>query len=498
MNVRLVVVDGPEAGRVFPFEAADSFLVGRSPKAHLVLDPRADRFVSRTHCLVDIRPPRVIVTDLGSTNGTFVNERRVSHGDLSDGDVLRVGRTRIKVVIADAPPAAGFDTHRVQVTPDRGAWEPPRSDRQWCPPGAGAEPSGDLAPSALEEPGATPQPLPLQCWLCAVDLSEPARGDGLADELPDAIYLCPECAGSLRVTGGDRTRIGPYTLLGELGRGGMGVVYKGVHDDIRRVVAIKRILPGVAADERTFRLFEREIAVQSQVAHPNLVRLLGQGREQGCFHFVVEFLSGGDANQLVGTVFKGPVPTRLAIRITLDVLSGLAALHQRGFVHRDLKPGNVLLTRLPREGFGRAKITDYGLAKSFEEAGNSLFELTREGEAAGSLMFMPPEQVLNYRYVMPPADVYAAGVTLYYLLTSQYTVNYPTSPAGSGDGPARNPIEALIEDRPIPISERLPGLPAGLARVVDAAVQKELGSRYGSAEEFRTELVAAARAEGLL
>ena len=93
MQVRLVVVDGPETGRSFTFRGADSFLVGRSPKAHLVLDPKADRYVSRAHCLIDIRPPNLIVNDLGSTNGTFVNGTRIERAMVGNGDEIRVGRT---------------------------------------------------------------------------------------------------------------------------------------------------------------------------------------------------------------------------------------------------------------------------------------------------------------------------------------------------------------------------------------------------------------------
>ena len=296
-------------------------------------------------------------------------------------------------------------------------------------------------------------------------------------------------------------RIGAYTLLGELGRGGMGVVHKAVHRPTRRLCAVKQILPEVARDEKSFRLFEREIVIQSRVTHPNLARLLDHGCEQGSCHFVVEYLPGGDAHNLVTSVCRGPVEIGLALRIGLDLLAGLEALHGHGFVHRDLKPGNVLLSRLPKEGFGAAKITDYGLAKSFEDAGNSIFDLTREGEAAGSLMFMPPEQMLNYRFVRPPADVYAAGATLYFLLTSQFTVDYPGSGPGAGQtgdaGQMRNPVEALIEDPPIPILSRRPDLPRSLAAVVDTAVQKELSQRYDSASVFRQELLAAARREGL-
>ena len=503
MDVRLVVADGPEAGRVFSFSSADSFLVGRSPKAHLVLDPRADRYVSRAHCLVDIRPPRIQVSDLGSTNGTFVNEQRVSRVDLRDGDVLRVGRTRIRVVVAGSPPAESFATRHFDAPrgDGEGDWRPPEPSRSWLPPAAASGVAEGPPPSAqLEEPEWNrPAALPARCWICGLDLAAVADGDGLAGELPDAVYLCAGCAGSMAAADLERPEVGDYILLGELGRGGMGVVYKAVHRDTRRLVAVKRILPGVASEERSYRLFEREIAVQGRVVHPNLVRLLDTGREPGWFHFVVEYLPGGDAAHLVSSVFKGPVPARIAVRVAADVLAGLAALHARGFVHRDLKPGNVLLSRLPREGFGRAKVTDYGLAKPFEEAGNSLFELTREGEAAGTLMFMPPEQILNYRFVMPPADVYAAGVTLYYLLTGEYTVDWPRAGTDAGTGAAgRNPIEALVEDEPIPLRRRLPGVPEQLARVVDTAVRKDLSSRYASAGEFRAELLAAAGAAGIV
>jgi serine/threonine-protein kinase len=489
MEVRLVVVGGPEAGRMFSFDAADSFLVGRSPRSHLVLDPSADRFISRTHCLIDIRVPRCIVHDLGSTNGTYVNGRRVDRAEVGDGDEVRVGRTRIRVLIPAVAVTAGGPTQ-----PSIAAPEPP----QWSPATAASVDLGEGEDSAWSPPS---QPTPPRlCWLCDADLGAPANADGLADALPDAVYLCGSCSGPLAARNEGPRRIGDYTVLGEIGRGGMGVVLKAVHDATRRVVAIKRMLPEVVDDEKIYRLFEREIGVQSQVIHANLVRVLDHGREPGCCYFVVEYLPGGDVAHLVNSVFNGPVDTALAIRIVAQVLDGLGALHRQGFVHRDLKPGNILMSRLPQDGYGLAKITDYGLAKSFEQAGNSLFDFTREGEAAGSLMFMPPEQILNYRFVKPPADVYAAGVTLYYMLTTCYTVDSPEwsgSPHGTSGG-SRNPIEALIDDPPVPLLQRRGDLPARLAEVVDRSVQKDLGERYPTAAAFRDDLLGLARDEGLL
>ncbi len=494
MQVRLVVVDGPETGRSFTFRSADSFLVGRSPKAHLVLDPKADRYVSRAHCLIDIRPPNLIVNDLGSTTGTFVNGSRVERAMIGNGDEIRVGRTLIRALVTEEDPAIRLATQPVIEVPavaPRGAG--PMIDSRPAPdvdgplerrPDLGGVPVADAA-------------LRLACWICERDLSPVADNDGRAADVPDAIYLCEACMGEVDPKA---ESFDGYSVLGEIGRGGMGIVYKAIDQATRRVCAIKKIRPDRLNDERTFRLFEREMRVQSKVRHRNLVRLLDHRCGPGGCYFVVEYMAGGDAGQLVGSVFHGPVEPRLAVAIALQVLAGLEALHAHGFVHRDLKPANILLSRPASHGFGVAKITDYGLAKSFEDAGHSLFDLTREGEAAGSLMFMPPEQILNYRYVQPPADVYAVGATLYHLLTGRFTLDVPELEAQTTAkaGRARNPIEALIEGEPVPILERRPDLPTAVAQAVDGAVQKELSARIRTAATFRMALLEAARAEGWL
>jgi serine/threonine protein kinase len=248
------------------------------------------------------------------------------------------------------------------------------------------------------------------------------------------------------------------------------------------------------------RQFDREIGVQSMVVHPNLARVLERGRDENSCYFVVEYLPGGDVNRLVSKVYNGPVDPELVARIGLQILSGLIALHEHGFVHRDLKPPNFLLSKAYDDPMMSAKITDYGLAKSFEEAGNSMFDLTRGGEVAGSMMYMPPEQILDYRFVRPPTDVYAVGVSLYFLLTAKYTVDFPTTikkyMANPGR-PQRNPIQAILDDPPIPLIERHSAVPRRLAEVVDRAVQKDVEKRYQTAEAFRADLREAYRIEGL-
>jgi serine/threonine protein kinase len=330
---------------------------------------------------------------------------------------------------------------------------------------------------------------PFGCCGCGRDLGIHAVSDGRAAELPDAIYICRACAAAQQMPALAGRHLGEFSLLHPLGRGGMGVVYKAVHDATRRICAVKHLHPSAATDERARRTFEREIDVQSAVLHPNLVRVLGRGESGGCFYVAVEFLAGGDVGRLVSKVLQGPLPPALACRIILQVLAGLEALHEAGFVHRDLKPTNFMLSRPHDDPETVAKITDYGLAKSYD--------YTRAGEAGGSLLFMPPEQILNFRFVTPAADVYAVGVSLYFLLTGKHSVELAV-PGEAAGGRRRNPIELILEEPPMPVRQRDPALPPRVAAVVDRAVQKELAARFATATAMRVLLQDAAAEDGLL
>ncbi len=461
---RFQVQEGPSAGLTFTFGHPDRFLIGRAIEAHLRL-PENDLFVSRNHCLIEIYPPNLFLTDLNSKNGTFVNGRKRHHGDIHSGDRIRIGQTELAIE---------------QVGGD--AVEPP--------PGNGAQAVPEPPPPQPRRAIAAP---PRQCCVCRADV--PAGGEGEAQmDLSECVnHMCAVCAATseLWAKGG---KIGDYRLLRQIGRGGMGVVYQAWHESTGSVVALKTLHAPKSSDERALRLFQREIDVMTQLRHPNVVRLYKQSWS-GEQHFLVsEWLDGGDVGELVANGRRGPLPPAEALPILRQALRGLQYAHECGYVHRDVKPSNLLLGR-SADGQTTLKVCDFGLAKSFAEAGASM--MTRDGEAAGTVLYMAPEQILNYRYVTPPADVYSLGVTSYYVLTGRlpFDVASPLERLlGEGRGKKqKDPILVVLEDEPIPIRQRNEKIPEPIAAVIDRAVRKKEMERFRTAMEMRQSLEQAAR-----
>ena len=501
MKVTLQVTAGPEAGRSFEFTEADSFLVGRTRKAHLHFDAEADRQISRNHFLLEVRPPKCLVTDLGSRNGTFVNDQRTKQAFLKNGDEIRVGKTKITVhidtdyVAPEEPPqeiycsVCGREATR-EIRPEH--WGKINPENYVC---RSCEKTTliqlDLA-STITTTEQVEQRREIHCSNCQTDLTDTAAAESGRPSSERALYMCDRCTVEAINKKLDVETIDQYIVLEEVGKGGMGVVYKVVDRYTRRVCALKTILPELLLNDYASKIFEREIEVQSKVVHPNLVRIISQGRREDTPYFVTEYLAGGDLKNLVSWEFQGPVEPALACRIGIQILDGLQALHDHGFIHRDLKPSNFLLDRPYQEEGFLVKIADYGLAKSFENAGHSIFEYTQDGVAAGSYVFIPPEQITNYKFVKPPVDIYAVGVSLYYMLTAQYSVDFPTkseiTPTTENAAKPKHPLQIVLEDPPIPVQKRKPDIPEELAKVVDKAVTKDVEARYRTAGEFRDAL----------
>ena len=264
-------------------------------------------------------------------------------------------------------------------------------------------------------------------------------------------------------------RVGPYLLLRELGRGGMGVVHVARDERLGREVALKLIKGVDLPDAREEERFLLEARAMGRLVHRNVVRLLDAGRADGHLYIATELIAGRSLEALVRA--QGPLDPRLAARLGRELAEALQAAHLAGILHRDLKPGNVLLG-----ADGVPKLLDFGLARLAQDERR----LTRTGEIVGTPAFMAPEQAMSERELQGPAtDVYGLGATLYQLVTGR--------PPFGGSSPIAV-IKSVLEDAPRPPSALRRGLDRELERVILCCLEKDPARRYGSMAELGEEL----------
>jgi serine/threonine-protein kinase len=260
-----------------------------------------------------------------------------------------------------------------------------------------------------------------------------------------------------------------YEILGELGRGGMGVVYKTQQVKLKRLVALKMVLAGGHAGPDQLDRFRIEAEAVARLQHPNIVQIYEVGENAGLPFFSMEFVTG---SSLAKKVEAGPLPPREAARLTEVLARAVQHAHQRGVVHRDLKPANILLDQE-----GVAKITDFGLAKRLE-AEDGVH--TRSGAVMGTPSYMAPEQALGLTAQLGPlVDVYALGALLYELLTGRPPFKAAT---------VLETLQQVIGDAPVPPRRLNPAVPADLETVCLKCLEKEPQRRYASAAELAADL----------
>jgi serine/threonine protein kinase len=269
-------------------------------------------------------------------------------------------------------------------------------------------------------------------------------------------------------------QIGDYELGPVLGRGGMGAVYLATRRSDGKSVALKLMLPQVVVDAAARETFLREIEVTRKLRHPHIVELLDVGYEGEGFFFAMEFCAGGSVYGRLRER-QGRLEIAEAVELALQTLDGLAYAHALGFVHRDVKPDNILLAQ-----DGSVRVTDFGLAKSFEQAG--LSGMTATGTVGGTPYYMPREQLVSFRQVRPVSDVWSTGATLYHMLTGEHARRFQ---------PDQDPLAVILKGGIVPIRDRDPMLPDALADVVDRAIADDPAARYAHAGEFRDALRAA-------
>ena len=258
-----------------------------------------------------------------------------------------------------------------------------------------------------------------------------------------------------------------YELLGVIGTGGMGIVYRARHRRLDRVVALKMILAGGAASAHQLGRFRDEARAVAALQHPNIVQVFESGEAGGQPFLVLEYLSGGS---LAAFLSGAPLGPRRAAEMVATLARAVQHAHDRGIVHRDLKPANVLVAP-----DGTLKITDFGLAKRLADDSAH----TKTGVVVGSPSYMPPEQAAGAKVVGPAADVYALGAILYELLTGR--------PPFVGESVLET-IRQVCEYPPVEPRALRPGVPKDLEVACLKCLEKQPEDRYESALAFAEDL----------
>ncbi len=511
-KIKLRIIQGKLKGKVYTFDERTTCIVGREKDCDPRLpDDKDHQLISRHHCLLDINPPDIRVRDLGSLNGTFVNGRKIGQRkknqapdqverdafpeyDLKNGDEIQMGGTTFRVEIHPAAVCVDCSKEipeekkeKLRLKGETYRCENCRKKREQA--------ETDAPPRKQAEADAPAGGQAKTCAICGRDVS------GEAGENRPGLYICRDCRSkpsqiikmlvAKADEGEDRLKaLKGYSIVSKLGRGTSSVAYLARHNETGQEVALKMMLPEVAVDESARQRFLREVKITKNLSHPNVVQLIEFGEFAGLFFFSLEYCNGGSVDKL-RDARGGKLPLDEAVKIIFQVLEGLEYIHTveihdltlpdgrteevHGLVHRDIKPANLLL--LNTENSQVVKIADVGVGKAFDTAG--LSGQTRTGTVGGTPVYMPRQQVINFKYAKPDVDVWAAAATLYNLLTGTFAREFKKG---------QDPWRTVLQSPPVPIRERDPSIPEKVAGVIDLALVDQPTITFKSAIEFKRAL----------
>jgi tetratricopeptide (TPR) repeat protein len=341
---------------------------------------------------------------------------------------------------------------------------------------AGAE--STLDPDVATDPNVTIDPVPNGQAGAATDPEGPAA-DGAPGRMQSTIdFGRDEMAANLLTTDfstsqpngdGKQLQIAGYEILGELGRGGMGVVYMARQVQLSRLVALKMVLAGAHAAPEQLARFQTEAEAVAHLKHPNIVQIFEVGKHDGLPYFSLEYVDGGS---LSGKIGGKPQPPEDAARMVERLADAMDSAHRKGIIHRDLKPANVLLT-----ADGEPKITDFGLAKRLEGDSGQ----TRSGTPMGTPSYMAPEQAHgDTKHLGPLCDLYSLGVILYEMLTGRPPFQGTT---------ILETLDMVQKQEPVPPRRLQPTVPRDLETICLKCLQKEPQKRYATAGSLGADLL---------
>lgn len=277
--------------------------------------------------------------------------------------------------------------------------------------------------------------------------------------------------------------LGQYRVLDQIGRGGMGRVFKAEHRTMGRIVALKVLAPDLLRTDRAQELFLREVRAAAQLVHPNIVTAYDANEIEGRYFLVLEYVDGPNLEQLVRR--QGPLPVGQACDYVRQIAHGLQCAHLQGMVHRDVKPANILVQRrgLHGDDIGLVKISDFGLARfhnaADEFAGHPGTILTKDNTVMGTPDYLSPEQARSLHKTDIRSDLYSVGCTFYYLLTGEVVF-----PGGST-------LDKLIRhgtQKALSVRDMRPEVPAEVAAIVEKLLAKHPPDRYQTPAELAAAL----------
>src|SRR5215470_1407967 len=273
------------------------------------------------------------------------------------------------------------------------------------------------------------------------------------------------------------TKLGPYEILSPLGAGGMGEVYRARDTRLDRIVAIKVLPAHLSSDPARRQRFEREARAVASLNHPHICVLHDIGSQSGVDFLVLEYLEG---ETLAHRLERGPMPTQELLKIATEVTDALDKAHRQGVIHRDLKPGNIMLVK------SGAKLLDFGLAKpvtapasaTLTDMATASKPLTAEGTIIGTFQYMAPEQ-LEGKEADARSDIFSFGAVLYEMATGKKAFEGKTT---------ASVIAAVLASQPKPISALQPMTPPALEHLVKTCLAKDPDDRFQSAHDLKLQL----------
>lgn len=478
LKARLHIRTGEFAGATIPLTVGQAVTIGRSDASNIILP---DGKISRVHCRIAFDGKTCRIDDMDSRNGTFVNSLRIKGQEVGSGDEMRVGDTVVRVEVSED--SVGV----VEKPPTPSGLKPPiaLSAFETLPPDEPllARPAPSLDSTAVQPEAIRP----------------PAPGVSAAPGMPtieDQIFIarhkfCDSCgkmilkqeiqSGRVRVIDGKvfcaqcealqvGRQLGQYRILDKIGQGTMGLVFRAEHATMRKLAAVKVLFEHLISNKDNVRRFLREAMAGASLNHPNIVQMYDAGEDKGIYYIVMELVEGRTIEEVVG--HDGPIPVEKAMDVAIQIGRALQYAHEKKIVHRDLRPGNIVLS-----ADGIAKVIDMGTAKSLENSG--LSTLTKTGISFGTINFASPEQIFDAKNVDHRADIYSLGATLYYMVTGVLPFQ------------ARSPKEFFekVNTEDLPTANQVnPKVSPELAKIIHRMMKRNREDRFQTPDELLNEL----------